>query len=267
MKKGEVLFRRSMWAYLFAMLLFLFSPILVTIAFSFNDNRFGVLPWRGFTLRWYEQIIEFPVLLGPLQNSILVGIAVSLTAVVLGFLGAYGIRHYSFRWNNLFLLGMMSPLAVPWMLLGLGLVIFFASIGLRQSLITVWISHLVFGAPLALVIINARLNTISKSLEEAAADLGASQLQTIVKILIPQALPGIIAAMLLTFTLSFDEFIIAWFVSGFSETLPVSIYSMMRSGTNPTINSIGSIVFSMSITLTVLAQFLIRSRGREEVKR
>lgn len=251
-----------LWVYLTVALLFLFAPILVTIVFSFNDDRFASMPWRGFTFRWYEQIMEYPVLLTPLQNSILVGIAVSLSAVVLGFLGAYGLRHNRFRWKNTYLLAMMSPLAVPWMLLGLGLLILFSRLGLRQSLFTVWISHLVFSAPLALVIINARLNTIAKSLEEAAADLGASHFRTIVRVLLPQALPGIIAAALLTFTLSFDEFIIAWFVSGFSETLPVRIYSMMRSGTNPTLNAIGSIVFSISITLTVIAQFLIRSRER-----
>lgn len=251
------------WAYLGAVLLFLFAPILVTIAFSFNNDRFSSLPWRGFTLKWYESLLEYPVLLTPLQNSIIVGVAVSLAAVTLGFMGAYGLRHHDFRWKNIYLLGMMSPLAVPWMLLGLGLLMFFARIGLRQSLFTVWISHLVFSAPLALVIINTRLKTIPKSLEEAAADLGASHLQTMWKVVLPQTLPGIIAAALLSFTLSFDEFIIAWFVSGFSETLPVRIYAMMRSGTNPTLNAIGSIVFIISITLTVVAQFLIRSREKE----
>lgn len=257
---SEKIFKRFLWAYLLIVLLFLFAPILVTIIFSFNEDRFASLPWRGFTLKWYEQLIEFPVLLSPLQNSIILGIAVSVSAVILGFLGAYGLRHIKFRWKNIYLLGMMSPLAVPWMLMGLGLLIFFSRLGFRQSLLTVWISHLVFSAPLALVIINARLNTLSRTLEEAAADLGASHFQTITKVLLPQALPGIIAAALLTFTLSFDEFIIAWFVSGFSETLPVRIFSMMRSGTNPTLNAIGSIVFLISITLTVVAQFLMRSR-------
>lgn len=254
---------RLLRIYLAVALFFLFAPILVTIAFSFNSDRFSSLPWRGFTLHWYERLIQYPVLLTPLKNSILVGIAVSLAAVVLGFTGAYGLRHRNFRLKNLYLLAMMSPLAVPWMLLGLGLLILFSYLGLKQSLFTVWISHLVFCAPLALVIINTRLNTISKSLEEAASDLGANHLQILVKILLPQALPGIIASALLTFTLSFDEFIIAWFVSGFSETLPVRIFSMMRSGTNPTLNAIGSIVFLISITLTVVAQFLIRSKEQE----
>lgn len=263
MRISDKVINRIFWVYLVAVLLFLFAPILVTIAFSFNRDRFSSLPWRGFTLSWYENLIRYPVLLAPLRNSVIVGIAVSLAAVTLGFMGAYGLRHTKFRWKNIYLLGMMSPLAVPWMLLGLGLLMFFARLGLRQSLFTVWISHLVFCAPLALVIINTRLDTISKSLEEAAADLGASHLQTIARVILPQALPGIIAAALLTFTLSFDEFIIAWFVSGFSETLPVRIYAMMRSGTNPTLNAIGSIVFTISITLTVVAQLLIRSKERE----
>ena len=247
--------------YLVFALFFLFAPILVTIAFSFNSDRFPSLPWRGFSLCWYEQLFAYPVLMTPLKNSFLVGIAVSLTAIILGFAGAYGLRHARFRWKNIYLLGMMSPLAVPWMLLGLGLLIFFSRLNIPKSLFTVWISHLVFCAPLAMVIINTRLNTIPKSMEEAASDLGASHWQTLVKVLLPQSLPGIVAAALLTFTLSFDEFIISWFVSGFSETLPVRIFAMMRSGTNPTLNAIGSIVFFISITFTVVAQFFIRSKN------
>lgn len=244
--------------YLGMALLFLFAPILVTIAFSFNQDRFVSLPWRGFTLNWYQQLFRSSDLLVPLRNSVLVGIAVALGAVVLGFLGAYGLRHGKFRGKNLFLLWMISPLAVPWMLLGLGLLILFTWLGLPRNLVTVWISHLVFSAPLALVIINTRLNTVPKSLEEAAWDLGASHLTTVTRVLLPQAGPAILAAALLTFTLSFDEFIIAWFVSGFTKTLPIQIFNLVRSGINPTINAVGTIVFTLSIILTVTAQLALR---------
>lgn len=253
-RKTELVLR----LYLGLAVLFLFTPIIVTIAFSFNSDRFSSLPWRGFTLHWYEQLLRRPALLVSLKNSALVGVGVAAAAVVLGFLGAYGLRHGKFRGKNLLLLGMISPLAVPWMLLGLGLLILFSRLGIKQSLLTVWISHLVFSAPLALVLINTRLNTVPRTLDEAAWDLGASHLQTITRVLAPQAMPGIIAAALLVFTLSFDEFIIAWFVCGFSETLPVYIYGMIRSGINPTINAIGAVVFTISIILTIFGQLALR---------
>ncbi|MGI5839235.1 MAG: ABC transporter permease [bacterium] len=248
----------SLRIYLGLTLLFLFAPILVTIAFSFNSDRFSSLPWRGFSLHWYAQMLSRLDLLTALRNSAVVGVGVAAAAVLLGCLGAYGLRHSKIRGKNLLLLGMISPLAVPWMLLGLGLLILFTRLGIRQSLLTVWISHLVFSAPLSLVLINTRLNTVPKSLDEAAWDLGASHLQTILRVIIPQALPGIIAAGLLVFTLSFDEFIISWFVCGFSQTLPVYIYGMIRSGINPTINAIGTVVFTVSIALTIIAQLTLR---------
>ncbi len=252
--------RLLLTAYLCLVMLFLFSPIIVTIVFSFNLDRFSSLPWRGFTLTWYERLFSNTDMLDALKNSLVVGLAVGALSVVLGFCGAYGLRNWNARRKNLFMLAMISPLAVPWMLLGLGILVFLNNIGLQRSLLAVSIGHTVFAAPLAMMIIDARLATLPRSLEEAAWDLGANRIRAVWEVIVPQAFPGVASAFLLTFTLSFDEFIIAWFLSGFDVTLPVKIWGMMRSGVNPTLNAIGAIVFVISISLTALSQVILRHK-------
>lgn len=244
--------------YVLLVYVFLFAPIAVTIGTSLNADRFVMLPWRGFTWHWYEQVIGTSDLLFPLRNSLLVATGVGVMSVVLGFLGAYGLLQMRGRWQDLLMLGLISPLAVPWILLGLGLLVFFTRLGIPRSLLAVWITHTIFAAPLAMLIIRARLLGLRRSYEEAAWDLGAGRLRTIWEVVIPLCAPGLVGAFLLTFTLSFDEFILAWFVCGFDLTLPVKIWGMMRSGINPTISAIGTIVFALSITLSVVGQLLQR---------
>jgi spermidine/putrescine transport system permease protein len=159
---------------------------------------------------------------------------------------------------------MISPLAVPWIILGLALAVFLTRINLEGSLFSVWISHTIFAAPFAMLIIRARMSGLDYRYEEAGWDLGANRLKAIWHIVIPLTLPGIVAAFLLTFTISFDEFIIAWFVCGFQETLPVKIWGMIRSGLNPTINAVGSVIFVFSMAVAVSAQYLIRSRKEQK---
>ena len=246
--------------YMALCILFIMGPIIVTIIFSFNLDRFASLPWQGFTLKWYNEIFSNKDIMASLRNSLFVGIAVSLTSVVLGFTGAYGMRHWKSKLKAPFTLVSLSPLMVPWTLLGLALLIFFNKVGIPKGLLTVWISHVVFTAPLALTIINARMQTIPKTMDDAAWDMGAGDFYTMFLVLLPQTFPAIASSALMTFTLSFDEFIIAWFVCGFETTLPVYIYTVIRSGIKPTINALGAIVFGFSLCLISLAQFLQRKK-------
>lgn len=247
--------------YLILVLLFIMGPILVTVAFSFNLDRFSSLPWKGFTLQWYQRMFSNEEIMQSLINSLVLGVCVSLTSVLLGFTGAYGLRHWKSKLKVPFLLFSISPLMIPWTLLGLALLIFFTRLGLPKSLFTVWISHIVFTSPIALTIINSRMETIPKSMENAAWDLGAGNIRTMLYVILPQTVPALISAALMTFTISFDEFIIAWFVCGFDKTLPVYIYSVIRSGVNPTINAIGTMVFMISLTLIAAAQLLQRKKA------
>ncbi|MCC6313217.1 MAG: ABC transporter permease [Thermomicrobiales bacterium] len=244
--------------YLVFFFAFLFLPILMAVESSFNADRFVGLPWKGFTLAWYRGVLETPDLLPSLQRSVIVGLAVATTSVTLGFLGAYALTRVSFPGKDAYVMAVISPIAVPWVLLGLGFVIYFDSIGIPRSLWAVWISHTVFAAPLALVLIRTRIAAIPPSYQAAARDLGASPLRAIIEVVLPLSAPALIAAFLVTFTLSFDEFILAWFVSGFDITLPVQIWTMIRTGLTPTVSAIGVIIFAISISLTVASELLLQ---------
>ena len=246
--------------YMGIVLFFLFMPIVVIVVFSFNVDKFASLPWKGFTLDWYQKMIFDTTILDALKNSLIVSTGVAAASCILGFLGAYALYRKTFRLESLYLGFMVSPLAVPWIILGLALLVFLTKVNLTGSLYSVLICHTVFAAPFAMLIIRGRLSGLNVKYEEAAWDLGAGRLRAIWEVVLPLSAPGILAAFLLTFTLSFDEFIIAWFVCGFQETLPVKIWGLIRSGLNPTINAVGSIIFCFSMGMAVIAQFLIQGR-------
>jgi spermidine/putrescine transport system permease protein len=258
--------RYLFYGYMAVVLVFLFLPIVTIIIFSFNVDKFASLPWKGFTLRWYRNLVFDTGILSSLKNSLLVSMSVAAASCVLGFMGAYSLSRRRFRFQNLFSGIMVSPMAVPWIILGLAMLAFLTRINLEGSLLSVWISHTVFGAPFAMLIIRARLSGLPAQYEEAGWDLGASRLRAIWHIVIPLTLPGIVAAFLLTFTLSFDEFLIAWFVCGFQATLPVKIWEMIRSGLNPTINALGSVIFVFSMALAIIAS-LISGAGKRVAKK
>lgn len=254
--------RRIVRFYVIVAFVFLFLPVVVVIIFSFNSGRYPSFPLQHFTLKWYSELMLDSRLLDSVRNSIIVAAVVSFISTILGFMGAYALRSYKLKGENLFLGFMAAPLTVPTLLLGLALLIFLNHIvSLQNSLLSVIISHTVFCAPFALFIIRARLRSIRSSLEEAAWDLGAGRWQTVRELILPLSAPGLIAAMLLTFTLSFDEFIIAWFVSGFQPTLPVKIWTMMRGGIKPTINAIGAIVFIFSMSILFIGEYFLGKKS------
>ena len=252
--------RWSLAAFLALFVIFLYTPIAMVVVSSVNANRLTALPWRGFTTAWYAKIASEPGLLDALRNSLVVATSVAAAATALGFLGAYALRRRSFRGQGLLLAVIASPLAVPWVLLGLAFILFFNTVGVQQGILAVWIAHTTFAAPLALMVIRPRMNALAASLEEAASDLGASAPRVLFEVILPLSAPAIAAACLLTFTLSFDEFIMAWFVSGFQVTLPVRIWTALRSGISPSISAVSVIVLTVSITLVVVASRINRGR-------
>jgi len=259
--ESGTLIRPFLRLYLAIAFMFLFLPIAVVILYSINEGRYPTFPLRGFTLDWYVELVNDSRLLGSLKNSIIVASSVGLLSIIFGFMGAYALRSYKFRGESILLGFMVAPLTVPPLILAVALLFFLSNIlSIGNSLFSVIISHLVFCAPFAMFIIRARLSSIGPSLEEAAMDLGASRIQTVIEVILPLSVPGLIAALLLTFTLSFDEFLIAWFVSGFQPTLPVKIWTMMRGGIKPTINAIGTIVFVFSMTSLLIGEHFLRKK-------
>jgi len=232
---------------------FLYLPVLVLIAFSFNASRFSVA-WEHFTLDWYLKLIRDPLVLDALKNSIIVAIPAMILSTIIGTLTAYALYRHRFRGKTLFDGVLFLPIVTPEIVVGISLVIFFSMIRLNLGLTTIIIAHVAFDIPFVMLIVRARLQGMDRTLEEAAMDLGADEWTTFFRVTIPQLRPGIIAAALLAFTLSFEDFVITFFVAGVgSTTLPVKIYSMVRLGISPKINALSALIVVFSIVLISVA--------------
>jgi len=250
--KRTRLFQPLSW-YALACYLFLYLPIVVLIVFSFNTSRFSV-EWKQFTWMWYTELIKDPLILDALKNSLIVAIAAMVVATLIGTMTAYGLYRYRFRGKVVFDGILFLPIVTPEIVAGISLLIFFVMIHFPLGLISIIIAHTAFDVPFVMLIVRARLQGMDRSLEEAAMDLGADEWTTFFKVTIPQLLPGIIAAALLAFTLSFNDFVITFFVTGVgSTTLPLKIYSMVRLGVSPEINALSALIVFFSVLLVTVA--------------
>jgi spermidine/putrescine transport system permease protein len=240
--------------------IFLYLPICVLIVFSFNTSRFSVV-WEAFTIDWYIKLLRDPLILDALKNSIIVAVVATILATIIGTLTAYGLFRYRFRGKTAFDGVLFLPIVTPEIVVGISLVIFFVLINVNLGLTTIIIAHVAFDIPFVMLVVRARLQGMDRSLEEAAMDLGADEWTTFFKVTIPQLLPGIIASALLAFTLSFDDFVITFFVAGVgSTTLPLKIYSMVRLGVSPKINALSTLIVIFSIILITISDRLQRKR-------
>lgn len=250
--------RYPLYLLLVVAFIIIYAPIILVVVFSFNAGRFQVLPLRGFSLEWYLKMFSDPAFMDALQNSLLVSLGTSVIATTFGFLGAYSLIRSHLPFKDVLTGFLITPLAVPAILLGVSLRVYFFRLGWNFSLLTVMLGHLIFDIPLALLILRARLLQQPLSLEEAAWDLGAGRLRALWEVTLPMAMPGLVVSLLLTFTFSFDEFIIAYFLTQFELTLPIKIWANLITGFDPTVNAIGTIVLGLSLSLILLAQSILR---------
>jgi spermidine/putrescine transport system permease protein len=235
-------------------LIFLFLPVIMLMLMSFNNSTTGVFPLKGFTLKWYSTALENKILWPALKNSVLVAAGTATVAALLGTPAAFALTRHSFRFKNALRGLMVLPTSLPTLLIGVSLLSFFALISLQRSLFTVIIGHVVYCVPYMLLVVSARLSEFDFSVEEAAMDLGATPLQTLRRVTFPLIQPTVIGAMLLIFAQSFDMFVITYFNIGPQSTLPMVIWSMMRTGINPSLNALGTMVLLFSIVLLTIAQ-------------
>jgi spermidine/putrescine transport system permease protein len=233
------------------------------VQYSFQDGMLPVPPFRGVSLRWYEKVLSNRRLIEALGNSVLVGGLSSLTATVLGFLAAYGLARRRPRFAGAAQFMLMAPITVSYLIIGMGLLITFNTLGIGKSLLAVGIGHVVINLPLAFGIVYSQLGEHQANVERAAHDLGASDLKALLLITVPMLWPTLLAAFFIALTLSWDEFVIAFLLSQFDVTLPVVIWSLLRSGLNPELNAAGTLVFATSIGLVILVELLLR-RGRRD---
>ena len=248
-------------AYLAALYGFIFLPVAVLVLFSFQDGRFPIPPFNGPSLRWYEALFADGKLVDALVNSLLVALLSSGVACLLGFLAAYGLARYRLPAAGLQRALITAPLTVSYLIIGLGLLISFNALGVPRSLLTVGIGHVVINAPLCFAIIYSQMGEHQVNIERAARDLGARDWQVMALVTAPMLMPAIIAGYFLSVTFSWDEFIIAFLLSRFEVTLPVEIWSLLRSGLNPKTNAVGSVVFLISIVVLLLLELSVFARS------
>jgi spermidine/putrescine transport system permease protein len=248
-----------------AVYLFIFLPVIVLILFSFQDGMVPVPPFRGPSLRWYGSLFANPRMMSALRNSLVVGLASAGAATFLGFLAAYGIARHRPRAARALRAYLMAPLAVSYLVIGLGLSIGFNEVGVGRSLVLVAIGHVVINLPIAFAVILSQMSEQQERIEKAARDLGAGEIRVLSLITLPLLLPGILAALALSFTLSWDEFIIALLLTRFDVTLPVEIWSAIRTGLDPETNAVGTLVFVLSIGLLAITYAVVARLGRRTV--
>jgi spermidine/putrescine transport system permease protein len=243
--------------YLLLVFVFIFMPIITSVVFSFNSDRFPSLPLGHFTWNWYDKVYNDPDTWDAIKTSIIVALSASVLATIIGFCTAYTDFRYNFRFKNAYLALALLPPTIPLIILALAMLAWFSKIGISGQIWALVIAHTVLGAPFAMAIIRLRLQQMDKDLESAAWNLGASEWATMRHVIIPFTLPSIISALCLTMAVSFDEFAIAWFVSGLNKSVPVVILEILQGNVDPQINAIGSFVFATTMTLVVIAQLFL----------
>jgi spermidine/putrescine transport system permease protein len=244
--------------------LFLFTPILVVILFSFNGIK-SLTNFDGFSLQWYSEFLNDPTLRESLFTSLEIAFLTMLAATAIGTMLAIGLVRSRARWAPGANILMLVPLVVPEIITGISALLIFSQLGIALSFWTVVIAHITFSISYVTIVVRARMAAITLEVEEAAMDLGATRWQAVRMVLVPALWPSVVAAGLLTFAFSFDDFVLSFFTTGEDlQPLPVRIWSAIRFGVTPTINAIGTLMMVISLTAIALAVLLPRLFGRRE---
>lgn len=242
-------------------LLFLHAPLVVLVMNSFNDSRFGG-EWEGFTWKWYDKLWKADEVWESLFLTLKIAVSSSVAAMLLGTMAAWGLHQFRSRLQTAHHILVTLPLALPDLLMGMSLLALFVAAGVETGFMTIWIAHVTFCLSYVAMVVLGRLQDFDVSLLDAARDLGASRWQTVRRVLLPLLMPGILAGGLLAFTLSMDDYVITFFVSGpGTTTLPLRVASMMRNSRNlPVINALSTLMISATFLLALLS-FRLQKRG------
>lgn len=238
----------------------LYAPILFIAIFAFNAGTTIAFPLKGFTLQWFSQVFAAPALLEALWNSVRVAVVASLVSTLLGTLAAKAVSRPSLPGRTVFLGLIGLPLLVPGIVVGISLLIVATGFGLTLSLSTIAFAHILFCTPFAMMIMLPRFEGMDPSLEEASRDLGEGPFMTFRRVVLPIAAPGILSSLLLTFSVSLDEFVLAFFLTGTDNTLPIFIWSQLRFPNKlPGVLALSTLILAFSFLLVLLAEKLRRT--------
>lgn len=271
--------RRSSWAGRFLnlhgllFLFFVYAPIAIVVALSFNANPINMMIWSGFTFDWYWSILGFPTtmneqtlyvestdqLLAAVKNSLIVAGSTTVISTILGTMTALALHRYRFRAKPFYQGLLYMPMVMPDIVLGIALLVFFVGFGVQLGLISIITGHCTFLISYVFIVVSARLAGMDETLEQASYDLGANEWVTFRRITLPLILPGVIGGALLAFIISMDDLVITYFIAGVdSTTLPVFIYGMLRRGVKPEINAIATLMLFFSIFVASFGLYLRR---------
>ncbi len=235
---------------------FLYAPIIVLVILSFNSSRFNT-SWQGFSLHWYELAWKDKELIAALRMSLIIALATTGIATVIGTAAALALARYQFKLKQFAEALVYLPVIIPEIVIGFSTAGLFGLLGIRFGVSTVVAAHVAFAISYVVFVVRARVATFDPKLEEAAMDLGATPVQTFLRVTLPIILPGIISAALLVFTISLDDFVITSFVAGpGAATLPIKIYSMVKTGVTPEINAISTILLIVTVLLVFVSESL-----------
>ncbi len=236
---------------------FLYLPVAVLVIFSFSASRYSMV-WGGFTLQWYAALADNARVLSALMNSLIVAGGTMLLSAVLGTAAALGLRRARFSGRGVLAALFYAPVVMPEIVLAIGLLMFFVLVmPVPLGLPSITLAHSVFGVAYVAIVVSARLEGFDAQLEEAAADLGATPWRVFLRVTLPLIWPGVLGGALLAFTLSFDDFVISYFVTGpGTATLPLVIYSMVKRGVTPEINALATLILLVSFAILALSIWL-----------
>ncbi len=257
--------RRTAWALGWAVLAFLYAPLVVMAVFSFNDSDFTGLPFQGFTLRWYSMLLEDDRLLESVWNSVYVALGVVGLSTVFGLPAAIALDRFEFPGKAWFGRLVLLPIVLPGVITGVALLLFYMAIHFRLSLYTIMLGQ---GTGLMCVTVTevaARLRRMGRSTEEAARTLGANEWEVLHKVTLPGVMPALIGAMLIAFSISFDEIAVTYLLTGRQNTLPMTLWSLLRREATPEINAVSTLVIAASVLLIVFGTWLSRRGSGEPV--
>ena len=254
---------RSLFTYALVYLIFLYAPVILLPLFAFNDSAIIALPLSGFTLHWFGLLWETRALHEALYNSVLIAVITAIGSTTLGIFAARAAARYEFPGKKSILGFIMVPLVLPEIIIGVALIVVLIQLGMSLSAWTVIIGHVLICTPFSIAILQSAFNNMDRSLEEASLDLGENKLGTFFRVIVPLVTPGIISSLLISFTISLDEFIIAFFLTGTDVTLPVYIWGQLRFPARlPAIMALGFLMVTLSFLLLVAAEYFRRRANR-----
>ncbi len=256
--------KKSLRFYFFLFTAVTYLPLILLIVFSFNDSFMAGFPFRGFTLKWWSAFFHHPTAISSVRNSLMLASGSSMIATVLGLLLAFPVvRHFKLRGMGVLTYSALLPLVIPPSTVGVSLILLFRVIlGVPLSLFTIMIGHVVLGLPFTTLVLMARLVGFDVSLEEAAQDLGASEITTFRKITLPLIMPGIFVAVFLSFSMSMMDVDIAYFLTGAQSTVPIFVFGQLRRWEGlPTVMALSGLMVIIALAIAVVYMFIMRRRS------